>query len=69
MLTAGADSKERVNIKQDVWIVNGAHAPRECSKLSCIPFWLSIASLDARVGDTADFQQHQHANREHVSCL
>ena len=26
MLTAGADSKERVNIKQAVWIVDGAHA-------------------------------------------
>lgn len=33
MLTSGADSKEHVNIKQAVWIVNGAHAPRDVQQI------------------------------------
>ena len=38
MLTSGADSKEHVNIKQAVWIVNGAHAPRDVQQVVLYTF-------------------------------
>ena len=33
MLTAGSDSKERVKIRQAIWTVNGAHAPRDVQQI------------------------------------